>query len=75
MVLVCVSVTETSDAEVLVGGPEVTVSDADALVVLDVKGAETVEDGVVGEADEDASVPWIVKVGLMFPESPNRATI
>lgn len=72
-----VFVTEASDEEEAVAAPELddTTVVGDTESVSDVAAAEELDELVEPEADEDASVPWIVKVGLMLPLSPNKTTM
>ena len=64
--LVCVFVTETSDCEWVDPEAEGCELAVDADAVGAVVGAVTEE-----VVDKEAFVPIVVKVGLMFPESPN----
>lgn len=61
VVVTCVDADDADDAELV---------DVDEELVLDDD-----EPVVVSVVDEEVDVPSIVKVGLMFPESPNKAMI
>lgn len=63
VVVTCVDADDADDAELVDVDEE--------LVLLD----DDDEPAVVSVVDEEVDVPSIVKVGLMFPESPNKAMI
>jgi len=83
VVILVAPATELTETSVVMGSvvvvgadPEVVGTELADEALLVLRTDEVLEDEALeDEADVEASVPSIVKGGLMFPESPNRAMI